>query len=92
MKKETGTEYSVDYCNINCSDIVELVSHITPQHKTCTVCDYKIPSEFVFETHTKAVNKIGKSKHWMRENHRAVVNFTFFVCELIPYFKGIIKI
>ena len=63
MKKGTENEYRCQYCTKTYSDKLQLVSHITTEHKKCTVCDNIFQSEKDYETQTKAVHKIGKSKH-----------------------------
>ena len=63
MKNGTGKENNCDYCTQTYLDKGHLVSHITIQHKKCTLCDNIFPSEQDLETHMKAVHKRDKSKN-----------------------------
>ena len=68
MKNGTGKEYNREYCIQTYLDKGHLVSHITIQHKKCTLCDNIFPSEQDLETHMKAVHKRDKSKNYLPDN------------------------
>ena len=63
MKKGSDTEYCCQYCSKIFPAKIQMVEHITNQHKKCCVCNNIFPSDKVLEAHAKAVHRKVQFKH-----------------------------
>ena len=70
MKKGISNGYYCEYCIRSFLDKINLLGHITNQHKKCDVCQKKIQSEKVLEAHKRSVHNKVQLKHAIKREQR----------------------
>ena len=63
MKKGISNVYSCEYCSISFSAKINLLGHITNQHKKRDVCQNIFQSKKVLEAHERSVHTKVQLKH-----------------------------
>ena len=63
MKKGLKNGYFCEYCTKSFLAKVNLLGHITNEHKKCDVCKNIFPSDKVLESHKRSVHKKVQFKH-----------------------------
>ena len=63
MKKGISNGYSCEYCSRSFLAKINLLGHITNQHKKCDVCQNIFQSGKFLEVHKRSVHKKAQLKH-----------------------------
>ena len=62
-EKGISNRYTCEYCSRSFLAKINLLGHITNQHKKCDVCQNIFQSEKVLEAHKRSVHKKVQLKH-----------------------------